>query len=395
MPLKTIYSISKNIFSGGTPSTSNDSYWNGHYPWLSSGETSERYIETTLKTITQDGIDNSSTRLAKKNTIVIASAGQGHTRGQTSMLLLDTYINQSIIAIEADSEQVNPYFLFYNLSNRYDELRTLSDGTSSRGSLTTKIIGEMTIDLPSIKKQDAIVHIIKTIDKKILCNNRINDNLEALCQTEYDKLIQDLGVSDSECTLSDLGEIVGGGTPSKTVSEYYCESGIPWITPKDLSDDRSKFISGGNIDLTEFGLNNSSAKMMPRDSILYTSRAPIGYIAISKNNICTNQGFKSVVPKEPYYRSFIYYYLKNNYDLINGVATGSTFLEVSGSAMKGIPIIKPSKEIAESFESYCEPLFKEQEILEDENRQLMALRDYLLPRLMSGEIDVSNLPLPS
>ena len=208
-------------------------------------------------------------------------------------------------------------------------------------------------------------------------------------------MIHTLGASDSEHTLSDLGEIVGGGTPSKSISKYYCESGIPWITPKDLSDDRSKFISRGSIDITELGLNNSSAKMMPRDSILYTSRAPIGYIAISKNNICTNQGFKSIIPKEPYYRSFIYYYLKNNFDLINGVATGSTFLEVSGSAMKSIPIVKPSKEMAESFETYCEPLFKEQELLEDENRQLITLRDYLLPKLMSGEIDVSNLPLPS
>lgn len=198
-----------------------------------------------------------------------------------------------------------------------------------------------------------------------------------------------------DCTLADIGDIIGGSTPSKAVTDYYCEFGIPWLTPKDLSDNKSKFISRGSIDLTEAGLNSCSAKLMPRGSILYTSRAPIGYIAISKNEMCTNQGFKSIVPKENHYRSFIYYYLKNNYEMVNGVASGSTFLEVSGSAMKSLPAFKPSKEIANEFESYCTPIFEMQEALEEENCKLAALREYLLPKLMSGEINVSDLPLPN
>jgi type I restriction enzyme S subunit len=140
----TIGSLCSNIFSGGTPLTSEPKYWNGIYPWLSSGETRRPIIIKTEKSITDEGIINSSTRLAKKYDIVIASAGQGHTRGQTAITLIDTYINQSVIAL---SSQAFGY-LFCNLKNRYDELRAISDSSSIRGSLTTKILNRFPIILP-------------------------------------------------------------------------------------------------------------------------------------------------------------------------------------------------------------------------------------------------------
>lgn len=145
----TIGEVCTDIFSGGTPSTSNLDYWNGKYPWLSSGETRTSIIVETEKSITDEGIDNSSTRLAKKNDIVIASAGQGHTRGQTAITLIDTYINQSVIALRANPHSVG--YLFCNLRNRYDELRAISDSSSIRGSLTTKAMKQFPILLPSQK----------------------------------------------------------------------------------------------------------------------------------------------------------------------------------------------------------------------------------------------------
>ena len=137
----TINDYASKIFSGGTPSTSNENYWNGNYKWLSSGETSQKFIVETEKTITKEGIQNSSTRLASKYDTVIASAGQGHTRGQTSMLFADSYVNQSIIVI--DSEMKYMPFIFYNISRRYDDLRTISHSNSIRGSLTTKMIAKL------------------------------------------------------------------------------------------------------------------------------------------------------------------------------------------------------------------------------------------------------------
>ena len=143
--MTTIGNYAERIYSGGTPSTSNPAYWNGAFGWFSSGETRNRFVITTEKTITQSGVDNSSTKLAAKHDIVIASAGQGSTRGQTSMLLMDTYVNQSVIVIHAE-RNILPY-LFWNLANRYEELRAISDSSSIRGSLTTKMIAGLEIPL--------------------------------------------------------------------------------------------------------------------------------------------------------------------------------------------------------------------------------------------------------
>lgn len=171
----TIGQYAEKIYSGGTPTTSNAEYWNGTFGWFSSGETRNRFVIATEKTITQSGIDNSSTKLAPKYDIVIASAGQGFTRGQTSMLLLDTYVNQSVIVIHAD-KLVLPYLL-WNLSNRYEELRAISDSSSIRGSLTTKMISSFEIpkvDCDSLKVfSDFAWTAIPKIESNLIENIRL------------------------------------------------------------------------------------------------------------------------------------------------------------------------------------------------------------------------------
>lgn len=147
----------------------------GDLNWLSSGETRNTYIYTTEKFITNEGANNSSTKLANKGDIVIASAGQGFTRGQSSMVMINTYVNQSVIVIHPN-EKVNNFYLLYNLKFRYSELRQLSDHASTRGSLTTKIIKDLDINLPDLTTQNKIANIIQYFDKKIETNKRINKN---------------------------------------------------------------------------------------------------------------------------------------------------------------------------------------------------------------------------
>ena len=164
------------IFSGGTPSTKVKEYWEGNLNWLSSGETRNTYIYSTDKYITDKGADNSSTKLENKGDIVIASAGQGFTRGQSSMVMIDTFINQSVIVIHPN-EKVNNFYLLYNLKFRYPELRQLSDHASTRGSLTTKIIKELDINLPNLQTQNKIAEFIKMFDRKIELCKLQNKNL--------------------------------------------------------------------------------------------------------------------------------------------------------------------------------------------------------------------------
>lgn len=192
-------------------------------------------------------------------------------------------------------------------------------------------------------------------------------------------------------TIADLGDVVGGSTPSKKVEAYYTNHGIAWITPKDLSQNRSKFFSHGEIDITELGLSKSSAVMMPTGTVLFSSRAPIGYIAIAANDLCTNQGFKSVVPKKGIGTAFVYCFLKNNLPTIESMASGSTFKEISGSTMKSVPAVIPDQQTLSRFNDFATPLLQEQQNLEAENHRLAEIRDSLLPRLMSGELDVSAL----
>lgn len=144
-----------------------------------------------------------------------------------------------------------------------------------------------------------------------------------------------------ECTISDLGEVVGGATPSTKKPENYENGKISWITPKDLSTLSGRYIIRGERNITETGLNSCSAKLLPPKTILFSSRAPIGYIAIAANEMSTNQGFKSVVPNADTDYMFLYYLLIFNKDNIENMGSGTTFKEVSGNTMKSIKVRVP------------------------------------------------------
>lgn len=177
---------SAEIFSGGTPNTKMSEYWNGEFYWLASGETKNKFIYDTEKRITEEGIKKSSTRLAKCGSVVIAGAGQGYTRGQTSLLKIDTYINQSLICINSlDQSLLLNQWVFYNLSNRYLELRQISDSHSSRGSLTTAILKQLQLLCPPIPEQKRIAEILSSLDNKIEINKQINQTLEEMAEALF------------------------------------------------------------------------------------------------------------------------------------------------------------------------------------------------------------------
>lgn len=250
------------------------------------------------------------------------------------------------------------------------------------------------VEVPPLEEQRKIVAVLDCIDRKININQKVNDNLERQAATYFQELfINNANPVWQISTISDLGTVVGGSTPSKTKPEYYTNNGIAWITPKDLSINKSKFISHGENDITELGLKNSSATVMPKGTVLFSSRAPIGYIAIASNEVTTNQGFKSVIPYSEIGTAFVYFFLKHSLPVIESAASGSTFKEISGSAMKNIPAIIPDRNTLDQFNSFCAPIFAQQKILEEQNHSLAMLRDSLLPKLMSGAIDIASIQL--
>ncbi|EFQ50667.1 type I restriction modification DNA specificity domain protein [Lactobacillus iners LEAF 2062A-h1] len=144
------------------------------------------------------------------------------------------------------------------------------------------------------------------------------------------------------CTIGDLGMVIGGATPSTKAAENYDGGTIAWITPKDLAGFSGRFISYGERNITKQGLKSCSAKLMPKHTVLFSSRAPIGYIAIANQELCTNQGFKSVVPNDDTDYKFLYYLLKYNKNKIENLGSGTTFKEVSGSTMRDIEVSVPT-----------------------------------------------------
>lgn len=299
---------------------------------------------------------------------------------------------------------INPEYLYYFLTNEGTKqyIRNIAVG-ATMPSINTKLLNEVPITIPSLDDQRRIASILSSLDRKIELNNKINADLEEMAQAIFKnwfldfKPFKDSKFEDSELgmipegwkvgRLDEIADVVGGSTPSKAKPEYYTQKGIAWLTPKDLSNHPAVYTSRGEIDITEEGYNSTSTKLMPKGTVLFTSRAPIGYISIAQNDICTNQGFKSLVPKKAG-TCFLYCFLKYVTPEIENKSTGSTFKEASGSLMKSLQVIIPEQKAFEEFEAIVSPLFARIESLERENSRLSLLRDTLLPRLMSGEIEV-------
>ena len=295
-------------------------------------------------------------------------------------------------------------YLYYQLQSSHFKsyIHLMSTGSTIK-HISLKTMREYVFELPSLTDQRRIVSILSSLDRKIELNNKINADLEEMAQAIFKNWFVDFEpfkdgkFVDSELgmipegwkvgRLDEIADVVGGSTPSKAKPEYYTQKGIAWLTPKDLSNHPAVYTSRGEIDITEEGYNSTSTKLMPKGTILFTSRAPIGYISIAQNDICTNQGFKSLVPKKAG-TCFLYCFLKYVTPEIENKSTGSTFKEASGALMKSLQVIMPDQKVFEEFEEIVSPLFARIESLEKENSRLSLLRDTLLPRLMSGELEV-------
>ena len=322
--------------------------------------------------------------------------------------------NDVLVFKNISKDKLNNTFLYYLLSsdNFFDYVMSTAKGTKMpRGDKDA--IMRYNINLPSLEEQENIANILSSLDDKIELNNEMNKTLEDMAQSFFKRWFIDFEfpsedgepykssggeMVDSELgmipngweikTLDYVGDIVSGGTPSTKNEEYY-GGDISWITPKDLSGYNRKFISKGERSITELGLQKSSAKLLPKGTVLFSSRAPIGYVAIADKEVSTNQGFKSVVCNEDIVNNnYVYYFLKYNKENIENVSGGSTFKEISGTHMKNIKIIVPSKVILDKFNdlinSFDSLLKKNYEDIDT----LEQIRDSLLPKLMSGEIKV-------
>lgn len=399
-----IKDVAETIFSGGTPSTKKEEFWNGKINWLSSGETRNKFIVDTEKKITQEGVDNSSTKLAKKKDVVIASAGQGFTRGQTSMCLIDTYINQSLICVRAKKDIIDPYYLFYNISSRYNELRQISDGHSIRGSLTTKLISDLNISLPTIDEQRKIREILFSIDNKIETNNEINKKLEEMAQAIFKQWFVDFEFpnedgkpyksSGGEMVESELGMIPKGwevgsiydvanviyGAPFSSKKFNEDKIGLPLIRIRDLKTAKPSFYTEEK---------HKNATKVKTGDILVGMDAEFTPTIWRGNEGYLNQRVCMFKSNNDYLHDyFIYEIIKPYMNLMEFSKVGTTVIHLGKGDIDNMKIVIPDRDILKLFYKIIDPIYSKLIEVANENRILTDLRDKLLPKLMSGEIRV-------
>lgn len=396
--VKKIKEICEQIFSDGTPNTRKEEYWNGNLRWLSSGETRQTFIRDTERKITQEGVDNSSTRLAKKEDVVVAGAGQGHTRGQPSICLIDTYVNQSIVVLRSNKNYLNSFFLFYNLLSRYNELRQLSDAHSSRGSLTTKLLAELYIKLPTIKEQGIISKILSNLDVKIELNNKMNKTLETIGQAIFKKWFVDERKEEweikkiKEIVAEKKHAIVDGPFGTQLHNDEYVLEDVPVIRIINLSFE-GHFINENLVFVTEdkFNFLKRSA-VYPGDILLAKTGATIGKFSINPNYIkkaIIASSILKISPKESN-RHYLYYIIKDLSDkkYLESISSGSTRSTINLIDVRDIEIVIPDSEILNGFESLMKSFFSIIETNNLQSQKLSQIRDALLPKLMSGKIRV-------
>ena len=292
-----------------------------------------------------------------------------------------------------------------------------ASGSGQRYTLSVDTLKEIPIYLPLLEEQKRIGEVFSNIDRKIEINWQINDNLEAMAKQLYDywfvqfdfpneegkpykssggamvyneRLKREVPIGWEVENLIDFAEIKNGATPS-TADEANYGGDIVWITPKDLSDQQSKFVYQGERNITKQGFDSCSTSMLPTNSVLMSSRAPIGLVSIAKYEVCTNQGFKSFIPKSISDSIYLYYYIKHHIKQIEQLGTGTTFKEVSRDDLCKFPILTiGAKDIYVRWIELQNGIADKQLALTKEIAALTKQRDELLPLLMNGQATVNS-----
>ena len=390
--------VCNKIYSGGTPSTKHPEYWGGELPWMSSGETSQRFIYTTEKFITEVGVKNSSTKYAKKQSTVMASAGQGHTRGQVSYLMKDMYVNQSILVFTPNTSLVEPLYLYYNLDGRYEELRQLSDGTSTRGSLSGKIVKGIEIDLPDKETQKKIVTILYAIDKKIEVNTQINRNLLEQLESLYDEWFGRFKPFNMGIGNNPEYELEEGWHIESIYSIANIIYGAPFASKLFNTEHNGKPIVRIR-DLKEQSLCTFTTERHPKGYLLQPGDIVVGMDGEFKPHIWGNEEawlnqrvcvFDNIRKNG---KAYLYCTLKPLLYSVEATEVATTVIHIGKKDYDEFRVVLPPENILIRFEEISRQLFDEIVANQLENRRLVTLRELLIPKLMSGEIDVSNIEI--
>lgn len=402
-----IRDICSAVYSGGTPNRKHLEYYEGgDIPWLNTSEVVFNRIYKTEKHITQSGLKNSSAKWIPENSVIVAMYGA--TAGRTAIAKIPLTTNQACCNLIIDPEKADYRYVYYYLYSKYQHLLSMANGGAQQ-NLNAGQIKEYVINLPDLQTQKKIADILDLLDSKIELNNTINNNLEQQAQAIFKEWFIDNPENEnwsngtfSELIQSTLSGDWGKEAPTGNNTEkVYCVRGadIPevragnkgkmptrYILPKNYA---SKKLTAGDIVVEISG--GSPTQSTGRCTAISESLLN----RYDSGMVCTN--FCRAIKPLSGYSMFIYYYWQYLYDkgvffsYENGT-TGIKNLDISGF-LGTEPIIIPPKEKVLAFDDYCQTVFDRIFANGKESEQLSQLRDTLLPKLMSGELDVSDIEI--
>lgn len=328
------------MFSGGTPKSTEQMYFNGEIPFIKSGEISNAKTEQYLSEL---GLKNSSAKLIERGDLLYALYGA--TSGECALSKISGAINQAILCIRP-TKDVDRYFLlsFLQEGKEYYYNSYLQGG---QGNLSADIVKGYKILTPPLPEQRKIAEVLSTwdraIEKQMLLVEKLELRKKGLMQQLLTGKKRLHGFSEEWKTvkLGSIADVVGGGTPDTNNSDYW-NGNIAWLTPSEIGTEKYVYTSKKHI--TEEGLKNSSARLLPVGTIVFTSRATIGLKAILKTEASTNQGFQSLIISQSSNIEFVYYLLDILIHVIRKKSSGSTFPEISANSLKSINITIPPLE---------------------------------------------------
>lgn len=403
--------------SGGTPSKVEPAFWGGSIPWISASSMKTSRLADSAERITQAGLENGS-RLVQANTILLLVRGSElHKRVPIGITTQPVAFNQDVKAL-IPHKGVDAQFLFYWLLSQRDSLlQKVEDTGIGAGKLDTKVVMSLPILLPNPAEQKLIASFFKTIDAKIELNQRMNETLDGIGRAIFKSLFVDFNQAPGtgnrahplspRSTRSKIGfipsgwragtirdcctRIENGGTPLKSETGYWRPAVVPWLTSGEV---RQKIVFETENRISEIGLLNSSAKLWPAGTtVVAMYGATAGQTTYLAEEMSANQACCGLVPKDNF-GFYIYLHLSKSMAGLANMARGSAQQNLSQQLIADFPIIIPSEDVLCAFNSLCDSLFQQWIHNLRNSRSLTALRDQLLPRLVSGEIHIKQAEKP-
>lgn len=408
---------------------------------------SGRFDRTKVNHIPYEKYEEIKKGRVKNGDIVLTMRGNGV--GDAALIFGEGIlglINAQMLILRPNDETINSKFLYYGfISPQFKcELSNFVSG-SAQPQLTMTHLRHVPFRVPPLAEQKAIAHILGSLDDKIELNRQMNETLEAMAQAlfkswfvdfdpvidnalaagnaipdafaeraEQRKVIEKKDNADIQSLFPDAFEFteemgwipkgwavssvgtefntVGGGTPSTKNPDFWENGDISWTTPKDLSGNQSKVLLHTDRKITESGLNKISSGLLPIDTVLMSSRAPVGYLALAKVPVAINQGYIALKCEKTLTPEFAIQWADSAMDEIKQRAGGTTFAEISKTNFRGIPVLVPSQKTIDTYSRDVKDLYNQITSRIENINTLANLRDTLLPKLMSGELKLQGIP---